>query len=243
MNTHLQRVADVAWSMRELGHVTYPSVEEVLETLPAGAIGPVILVEPSDNIGGGAPGDGTGVLRALVARSLGNALVAINDPAAVVALAEVAVGETKTVSVGGKGSRLDVGPLELEVTLVSRHPGRFDLEDKHSHLASMSGLHFDMGPTAVVRAGGVTILLTSRKTPPFDLGQWRSQGIEPRDFAVIGVKAAVAHRQAYDPIAGASYLVDTPGPCSSNVALFPWRHLKRPVYPLDEIVEPHCEFL
>ena len=243
MNTHLQRVADVAWSMRELGRVTYPSVDEVLETLPAGAIGPVILVEPSDNIGGGAPGDGTGVLRALVARSVENAVVAINDPAAVVALAEVAVGGTKTVSIGGKGSRLDAGPLELAVTLVSRHHGRFDLEDKHSHLASMSGLHFDMGPTAVVRAGGVTILLTSRKTPPFDLGQWRSQGIEPRDFAVIGVKAAVAHRQAYDPIAGASYFVDTPGPCSSNIGLFPWRHLKRPVYPLDEIVEPQYKFL
>jgi len=58
-----------------------------------------------------------------------------------------------------------------------------------------------MGPCAVIRAGGVTLLLTSRKTPPFDLGQYRSQGIDPEKFSFIGVKAAVAHRRAYDPIA------------------------------------------
>ena len=36
-----------------------------------------------------------------------------------------------------------------------------------------------MGPCAVVEAEGVTILLTSRKMPPWDLGQFRSQRIEP----------------------------------------------------------------
>ena len=97
----------------------------------------------------------------------------------------------------------------------------------------MSGVHIEMGPCAVVRSEGITILLTSRKTAPFDLGQLRSQGIEPRDFAVIGVKAAVAHKRAYDPIAGASYYVDTPGPCTGNLASLPWRQLQRPIYPLD----------
>jgi microcystin degradation protein MlrC len=127
------------------------------------------------------------------------------------------------------------------LTLVSRSDGAFVLEDVHSHMASMNGTHIAMGPCAVVRHGGLTLLLTSRKTPPFDLGQFRSQGIEPRDFAFIGIKAAVAHRQAYDPIAAASHYVDTPGPCSSNLATFPFRHLRHPVYPLDPITTP--EFL
>ena len=85
----------------------------------------------------------------------------------------------------------------------------------------------------MVRQGGLRILLTSRKTPPFDLGQLRSQGLEPESLAVIGVKAAVAHKRAYDPIAGASYYVDTPGPCTGNLASLPWRQLQRPIYPLD----------
>ena len=50
----------------------------------------------------------------------------------------------------------------------------------------MSGVRIEMGPCAVVRHGGVTILLTAKKTPPFDLGQLRSQGIEPESLSVIG---------------------------------------------------------
>ena len=97
----------------------------------------------------------------------------------------------------------------------------------------MQGIHVDMGPCAVVRVDGVTILLTSRKTPPFDLGQWRSQGIEPSSLAIIGVKAAVAHRQAYDPITAASYRVRTPGPCASDLRTLPYRRVRRPIFPLD----------
>jgi len=238
----LEAGARLAWSLRERGNIAYPAVGEVVSRLPADARGPVILVEPADNIGGGAPGDGTGILRALLARGIERALVVINDPVSVAQLAQSPVGTTVRLAIGGRGWRLDPGPVELEVTLVSRSDGNFTLEDPHSHLASMSGIHCRMGPCAVVRHGGVTVLLTSRKTPPFDLGQLRSQGLEPRAFAVIGVKAAVAHRAAYDPIAGASFYVDTPGPCSSRLSSFPYRRLRRPIHPLDPIETPVWKF-
>jgi microcystin degradation protein MlrC len=144
-------------------------------------------------------------------------------------------GEVITLDIGGKASRLGDEPIVLRVELESTSDGRFELEDRHSHLASMNGIHINMGPCAVVRHAGIRILLTSRKTPPFDLGQLRSQGIVPERQRVIGVKAAVAHRRAYDKIAKASYTVDTPGPCSSNLKLFPYRRLRRPVYPLDAV--------
>lgn len=54
--------------------------------------------------------------------------------------------------------------------------------------------------------------------------------------SVIGVKAAVAHRQAYDPIAARMFWVDTPGPCRSNLKTLPFRRVSRPIYPLDETV-------
>ncbi|MEO5804826.1 MAG: M81 family metallopeptidase [Verrucomicrobiota bacterium] len=196
---------------------------------------PTVLVEPSDNIGGGAPGDGTGILRALVKNEVRNAAVCINDPEVVAKLKKLSVGAKTILSIGGKGSRLDAGPLSLEVELISRSDGKFELEDKQSHLASMSGNYFEMGPTAVVKHEGILILLTSNKTPPFDLGQWRSQGIEPTKLSVIGVKAAVAHRRAYDPIAARMYWVDTPGPCSSNLKTLPFKNVNRPIYPLDEL--------
>jgi microcystin degradation protein MlrC len=235
---HLQAGARLAWDLRETGIIDYPTVDIVLSQLGPTPPGPILLVEPADNIGAGAPGDGTGVLRAFLAHRIANALVAINDPAAVTQLANVAIGATARLAIGGKGWRLDPGPCALEVTLVSRSDGAFQLEDVHSHLASMSGINIQMGPCAVVRHAGVTILLTSRKTAPFDLGQYRSQGINPSTFTFIGVKAAVAHRQAYDPIAQASYFVDTPGPCSSNLASFPYRRLRHPIFPFDPIEQP-----
>ena len=74
----------------------------------------------------------------------------------------------------------------------------------------------------------------SSETPPFDLGQWRSHGIEPTALSIIVVKAAVAHRRVYDPIAARMLWVDTPGPCTSNVRSLPYRKIVRPIFPLDE---------
>ncbi|MFZ4599538.1 MAG: M81 family metallopeptidase [Terrimicrobiaceae bacterium] len=195
---------------------------------------PALLVEPADNIGGGAPGDATFILRALLETSLEKCGVIINDSQAVAALQTVAPGQTARISVGGKGSSFDPGPVDLEVTLVRLTDGHFDLEDKQSHLVSMRGSHIEMESCAVVTHRNLTILLTSRATPPFDLGQWRSQGIDPEMLNVIGVKAAVGHRRAYDPIIRSSYTVSTPGPCSSNLFALPYRKLRRPIYPLDE---------
>lgn len=231
--TVLDRLSAAAWELRELGNVTDTPIDDVLSQVKANAGGPVILVEPSDNIGGGAPGDGTGVLRAFLRHGTENSGVIIDDAEAVARLAEISPGQSTMLSIGGKGSRLDPGPVELEVELVSTSNGRFELEDPHSHLAAMRGRFIDMGPCAIVRHGGITILLTSRKTPPFDLGQWRSQGVNPEELSFIGVKAAVAHRRAYDHIASESYTVATDGPCASDLRRLPFGNIRRPIYPLD----------
>jgi microcystin degradation protein MlrC len=242
----LEELSDWALKNRELGNVLEEPLDAAIarvkamtkedrEKVACGFAKPIILAEPADNIGGGAPGDGTDLLQALVDGQIENAAVAINDPQAVVALSACLPGDRMTLAIGGRGSLIGGGPLNLNIEFVSRSDGRFKLEDPHSHLASMCGSEFDMGPCAVVRHDGLQILLTSRKTPPFDMGQWRSQGIEPEKLAVIGVKAAVAHRRVYDRIAGAHFSVETRGPCSSNLKQLPFQHVRRPVYPLDEL--------
>ncbi|MGV3663874.1 MAG: MlrC C-terminal domain-containing protein [Prosthecobacter sp.] len=164
-----------------------------------------------------------GLLRALIQHEINHAAICINDPQAVRDLESGA----RRIRLGGKGSRLDAGPLELEVELVALNDGRFELENKNSHLASMCGDFFEMGRCAVVgHARWLTILITSVKTPPFDLGQWHSQGIAVEALSVVAVKAAVAHRAAYDNIAARMLWVDTPGPCSSNLKGLPYVHAR-----------------
>jgi microcystin degradation protein MlrC len=231
----LDRLEALAMSLKERGFVLPPPVDDVLLQICPVSQGPVLLIEPSDDIGGGAPGDGTGILRALLRHQVGNAAVVINDPEAIAALRDVPVGGVATVAIGGKKTTLDEGPVTLAVTLLSRSNGRFTLEDRNSHLAAMRGIHINMGPSAVVEARDITILLTTNKTPPFDLGQLRSQGIEPTMLSIIGVKAGVGHRRAYDPIATASYTVLTPGTNISDLRTLPFRRIHRPIFPLDTL--------
>lgn len=195
---------------------------------------PALLVEPADNIGGGTAGDSTFILRALLERPFARGGVVINDPSTVDQLAKHAPGDVVRVALGGRGSQLDPGPVDLDVTLVRLTDGVFTLEDSQSHLASMRGTRIAMGPSAVVTHGSITILITSQATPPFDLGQWRSQGIDPESLEIIGVKAAVGHRRAYDAMAKSSYTVRTPGPGTSDLKALPYKHLRRPIYPLDD---------
>lgn len=232
----LRELSELAWSLKEEGNRAGLPLEEALRGAEEMGDGPVLLVEPSDNIGAGAPGENTGLLRAFVERDLEDAAAVINDPAAVREIGDARPGDKVRVVLGGKSGEIGAEPLTLEVEVVRRADGRFELEDPMSHLAARGGRRVEMGPSVLLRRRGVLVLVTSRKTPPFDLGQWRSVGVDPEDLAIIGIKAAAGHRRAYDPIATASYTVDLPGPCAENLARLPYRHVRRPVYPLDEAV-------
>jgi microcystin degradation protein MlrC len=235
----LRELAQIAWGMRDGGIPKQHDLDQVVRDFKfdrrARAKGPVLLVEPADNIGGGAPGDGTDVMRALLKYDVEDAGVAIADAQSVAALKDVAVGSRITLPIGGKGSPLDPGPVTLDVELISRSDGVFELEDKNSHLVGSLGKIIHMGPCAVVKHRGLTILLTSKKLPPFDLGQWRSQGINPEDLSMIGIKAAVGHRVAYGKIASGEFTVNTSGPCTSDLTRLPYTKLRRPVFPLDQL--------
>ncbi|MGE9290227.1 MAG: M81 family metallopeptidase, partial [Puniceicoccales bacterium] len=207
--------AAVEW--RDAGYPQADTMEDVMRAMAVAGGRPVLVAEPSDNIGAGAPGDTTGLLREFLEQDLEGAGVILNDPVAVQILAGIEPGQRISLGVGGRGSRLDAGPVEREWELIRLFRGAFNLEDPRSHLASMLGTAVDMGACALIRCRGITVLLTSLKTPPFDLGQWRVAGVDPENFQVIGVKAAVGYRQAYDPIAAAHFTVDTPGPCSLDL--------------------------
>jgi microcystin degradation protein MlrC len=228
----LQELGQVAWDMRAGGIPQEHDLDEVLKDFVPNPKGPMLLVEPADNIGGGGPGDCTDVLRALLTHDVPGAGVVIADAAAVAALKGVAIGGRATLAIGGKGSRLDPGPVTLEVELVSRSDGRFELEDLKSQIVVL-GRTIEMGDSAVVRHRGLTILLTSRRLAPMDLGQWRSQGIDPEKLSAIGIKAAVGHRRAYDKIASSSFTVKSRGPCTSDLTRLPYKNIRRPVFPLD----------
>ncbi|MEE2659905.1 MAG: M81 family metallopeptidase [Candidatus Latescibacterota bacterium] len=229
----LQPLAGEALARAAEGNPLDPPVDEVMPQALKHTSGPIGIIEPSDNIGGGTPGDGTGVLSAFLRFEVDNAAVILNDREIAAACHSRSPQDLMTLTMGGKVDKHHGDSVTLEVRLESLSDGCFELENEYSHLASLVGRSVDMGPSAVVRHKGLQILLTTHKTPPMDLGQLRSQSIVPEDLYMIGIKAAIAHRAAYDPILRASYYVDTPGMGSSDLRRFPYRNLSRPIRPLD----------
>lgn len=197
---------------------------------------PALLVEPADNIGGGAPGDGTWildeVLRSGTELKIG---IILNDPESVALLHKSDVGSICAVPLGGGNPDLSGPPVKLSWTVLAKSDGAFTVEDTKSHIVSMVGMRVEMGPSILLGHGELRVLVTTRKTPPFDLGQWRCMGVNPEEFQLIGIKAAVAHRQAYNKISKRSYTVSTPGPCTSDLSSLPYRQVHRPIFPLDPL--------
>lgn len=218
----------LAWERREQFAVRFMSPDRAVSAALAEPEGPVILAEGSDNVGGGAPGDATHVL-ALLAEAPVKSLMVICDPEAVRDAHEAGVGGTFSGRVGGKTGGLHGRPVMLtgRVRLLSdgryRHAGPY-----------MTGHQADMGRTAVVECGLLTVVLTGKRTAPWDIGHLHSVGISPGDYRIITVKSAVAWQTALGSFAKRVIQLDTPGCCAPNLNHLEYRNLRRPVYPLDE---------
>ncbi|MDO8359868.1 MAG: M81 family metallopeptidase, partial [Devosia sp.] len=153
--TAVRYLEQLRWVLEE--HITegYPGeavLAEVLarvDALPPGK-GPVLLVEPADNIGAGTPGDATDVLGPLLATGRRNIVAVINDPQAVKACVAAGLGSDVSLSIGGKTDRHHGAPVDFSGSVQRLSDGRFELENQKSHLASMLGTHAEMGPCAVV---------------------------------------------------------------------------------------------
>jgi len=99
--------------------------------------------------------------------------------------------------------------------------------------------HCDQGITAVVETdvGGHTVVYTSRRMAPMSLEQLIGLGIHPERKDILVVKGVVAPRAAYEPVVGEFVLVDSPGPTANDPRSFAYRHRRKPMFPMEDIVD------
>lgn len=222
-------VADRMWAVREQLNVESPTPEEAVRRAIASDKSPVVLVDLGDNIGGGSAGDGTVLLDELIRQKASGFVVALYAPEAVKQAKVAGVGSVIELTVGGATDKLHGDPVKVRGAIRLLHDGQW-LETEARHGGKRQN---DQGHTAVLDLGDNNLLvLNSLRTPPFSLGQLTSLGIDPRAAKAIVVKAAVAYKAAYAPIAGAIIEVDTPGLTAINPARFSYTRIRRPLYPL-----------
>ncbi|MBN2336227.1 M81 family metallopeptidase [Candidatus Bathyarchaeota archaeon] len=220
---------DLAWGMRRDFLVKPTPVRDALRHVKKAQEGPIVLADIGDNPGGGAPEDGTVVLKALIEEGLsGGVLALIWDPVSAAKAVSAGVGKTVEVQLGGHTDDLHGKPLKVKGRVKTLTDGKFINEGP-----MMTGSESDMGPTAVLDIGGNDVVVTTKRVQPLDLQLYRSLGIDPRKKKFVVVKSSVHYRASHEPIAKEIIELDTPGLTSPRLAGFGFRNIRRPIFPLD----------
>ncbi|HLT99804.1 MAG TPA: M81 family metallopeptidase [Burkholderiaceae bacterium] len=194
--------------------------------------GPIVIADFSDNPGHGAPGDGIGLVRALHDAGIQNVAVAcICDPEAVQACFAAGQGAQLELKFGNKAMPELYGPhLHTTCEVVQLGDGNLVYEGP-----MRKGTRLTLGPTATVRYGSVKVVLATNNIQVQDFSFFRANGIEPLDANVLVVKSQQHFRAAFAPIARRILLADSGGFVSPDLARLPYRKVRRPVWPLDDL--------
>jgi microcystin degradation protein MlrC len=228
-----ETIADDIWNKR------FDVLNDYLSVSEAAAIaatykpdqGPLIIADYADNPGAGGYGDSTALLCAMLEAGVTNACFGpMVDGEAVEELHSSVAGKRVQIVLGGKTDPLyGGGPLTLEAELVSVSDGHFIGDGPMIH-----GLHGSFGPSAVLRVGGVEILLVTIARQILDLQQFRAFGIDPESKHVVALKSMQHFRAAFEPIAGHVIVCDSGALCTPRYDRLPYRNVPRPIFPLDQ---------
>ncbi len=222
-------LAEDFWQVRHRLQASLTGLEEAVRIAKATA-GTVIFTDAADATSSGAPGDSNAILRALLDHGYqGRALIPIVDPPAVQAAFAAGVGNVVRTRVGGAldTTRFQPVPIEGRVHLLSE--GRFRSE---SH-----GDQWFAGDTAVLQAGTVTLIVTSRAVSLYDRSLFLAHGQDPRQFDLVVVKSPHCQERFFKAWAARLVNVDAPGATSANLKSLGHTRCARPMFPLDEAVE------
>jgi microcystin degradation protein MlrC len=234
-----RELIDEIWRRRDEGAAKfYHSIADGIAAARAGAgkKGPLVIADGTDNPGGGGYNDTTPVLRALLDASIENvAFGTIYDPGAVQQAMKAGVGAEIEVALGGHTDVSMGAPVKAKAVVKMLSDGIFKNDGPMN-----AGVETSMGPTAVLRIGGVDVVTISNRIQTIDLQVFLSQGIDPTAKSVLVVKSVQHYRAAYAPIAREIVLVDSGGICSPDIARLKFTKLRRPIWPFDGINDPYA---
>jgi microcystin degradation protein MlrC len=217
-------------SMRGRTAPDYLSIEDGIDTAVSFNASPVVMADPADNAGGGAPSDNTTILRRLIERNVSDAAVGpIWDPIAVRLCFDAGEGASFPLRFGGKIGPTSGTPVDAMVTVTAL---------KRDCWQSFGPTQVPLGDCAAVTVGGVAVVLISNRTQALGLELFRNLGIEPTERKLVVVKSTNHFMAAFGPIAKKVIYVDADGPLSRDYRRIPYTKVQRPIWPLDAETSP-----
>jgi len=222
------------WSMREAALPPMLSLDEALNLALASNAGPVVLADVADNPGGGAPGDSTFVLRRMLERGIGSAVVGILfDPGAVQICCDAGVGATLALRVGGKIGPASGDPLDLLVTVRTV---------KNAHTQDMFGTRASLGTAIWLELCGqappdLHLVLCSVRSQVFSPDAFSALGLDVMARKIVVVKSTQHFHAAFAPLATRVIYAATPGAISPNFASIAYKRRSLSYWP--RVANPH----
>ena len=238
-NTLRDELLQSAWDNRKsfVYHIEplAKSVNAAIAAAEEPGDGPIILLDHYDNTASGGTMDTTEVLQQILNSDIEDvAAFGIFDPDAVKEMINAGVGNTVTVSLGGKlfMEALEEQSAPIEVTGCVRliSDGEFTITGPMG-----TGGKANMGDSVLLDTGKVQIIVVSRHIEPFDLGCFYSMGIDPLKKKYLMLKSRIHYRATYLSIAKKIIECAGRGVCTSDYDQLTFEKVRRPIYPLDNV--------
>jgi len=197
--------------------------------------GPVLLLDHSDNVMSGGTCDTMDVLEAALKAQLCPVLVGpICDPQAVQRLWKLRPTDVISAEIGNRIPLTPQGitkkPLRLTGVVRAKSDGEFTVSGP-----IYTGAKVSLGRTVLFDTLDALIVICERRMEPYDMGIFNCVGVDPSDYDFLLLKSRMYARPVFGAIAKGLVECDADqgGPTSSNYALFQFRNIRRPVFPLD----------
>lgn len=217
MTAAARHLAQNYWDIRE-GFVfgtKVGSIKECVEWAVTAGTAPVVLAESGDNPTGGGVGDRAEVLAELIARDAqGVVFAGIADKVATDAAYAAGVGASLPLSIGAS-----LDPSSAKV--MANAEVVFLLETDEERLRE-----------AVVRIGGIALVLTARRRPFHNIPDFTKIGLDPREADIVVVKSGYLSPDL-GPIANPSLMALSPGVVDQFVERLERKHKSIAQYPFD----------
>jgi microcystin degradation protein MlrC len=188
---------------------------------------PVVISDTTDNTGGGAPGDSTFVLKAMLDRGIQGAVVAmIWDPVVVGLASDAGEGAHLALRIGGKMGPSSGNPIDVHAQIVKVGKGVTQ--------AFGEGGVEEIGDAVVIRVQGIDIILNTQRRQVVGVDCLTNMGIDPMQKRIIVVKSSQHFYASFAPIAAEVLYCIAPGTLMMNVGDIAYRRIDRDKWPFVE---------
>ncbi len=184
---------------------------------------PIILADVQDNAGGGTSSDTNWILESLDRHNAADAVIGLYcDPAAAAAAHEAGVEAEIEIGLGGKSGLPGHTPYHARYHVEAVSNGSFLCKGGY-----FNGSRMELGPMAVLRLGGIRIVVSTNPEQAADLAMFTHLGIVPARHAIVVLKSSVHYRSEFQPIAARILEVLAPAQNAADNRLLDYRNLRK----------------